>query len=70
MSFYSLELIKAVYYYITYYFFMYFETFVIKSRLTHSAGLKIVNEHVIAVWLFEGKSKYVTKPLMYGPSGN
>ena len=25
---------------------------------------------VFAIWLFEGKSKYITKHLMYGPEGN
>ena len=25
---------------------------------------------VFSVWLFEGKSKYITKKLMYGPEGN
>ena len=25
---------------------------------------------VFAIWLFKGKSKYITKHLMYGPSGN
>ena len=32
--------------YISYYFFMYFKTFLIKLRLTHSAGLTIVNKEM------------------------
>jgi len=39
-----IESIKALYYYISYYFFMNFKTFLIKLRLTHSAGLTIVNK--------------------------
>ena len=39
-----IEVTKAFYYYISYYFFMYFETFVNKLILTHSAGLTIVNK--------------------------
>ena len=38
-----IESIKALYD-ISYYFFMYFKTFLIKLRLTHSAGLMIVNK--------------------------
>ena len=29
-----------------------------------------IQQHVFAIWLFEGKSKYITKHLMYGISGN
>ena len=39
-----IEVIKALYYYTSYYFFIYFETFVVKLRLTHSPGLTIVNK--------------------------
>ena len=41
------EVINASYYYISNYFFMYFETFVIKLRLTDSAKLTFVNEDVL-----------------------
>ena len=37
------EVVKPLYYYISYYFFMYFE---IQLRLTHSSGLTIENEDV------------------------
>ena len=55
---------------------MYFETLVIKLRHTHSAGLMIVNKDVVLSLLFcyydcfKRKSKYITKHLMHGPSGN
>ena len=39
----EIEIIKALYYYISYYFFLYFETL----RLTHSVGLTIVNKDVL-----------------------
>jgi len=42
-----IEVIKAFYYYTSYYFFIYFETFVVKLRLTHSPGLTIVNKDVL-----------------------
>ena len=29
-----------------------------------------IQQHVFAIWLFKGKSKYIRKHLMYGPSGN
>ena len=61
-----IKVIKALYYYTSYYVFIYFETFVVKLRLTHSPGLTIVNKtfcrfFVIAICLFKGKSKYTTK---------
>ena len=55
---------------------MYFETYV-SQYLSHSAGLTIVNKDFlpslfvfIAIRLFKGKSKYVTKRSMYGRLGN
>ena len=36
-------------------------------QLLPARGLRLF---VFAVWLFKGKSKYITKHLMYGPSGN
>ena len=48
-----IEVINAAsYYYISNYFFMYFETFVIKLRLTDSVELTIVNEDVLPSLLF------------------
>ena len=29
-----------------------------------------IQQHVFAIWLFQGKSKYITKHLMCGPLGN
>ena len=29
-----------------------------------------IQQRVFAIWFFKGKSKYITKHLMYGPSGN
>ena len=29
-----------------------------------------LNLFVFAIWLFKGKSKYITKHSVYGPSGN
>jgi len=46
-----IEVIKALYYYTSYYFFIYFETFVVKLRLTHSPGLTIVNKDVLSFFL-------------------
>ena len=42
-----IEVIKDLCYYISYYFSKYFETFAIKLRLPHSAGLTIVNKDVL-----------------------
>ena len=47
-----IEVISALYYYISNYFFMYFETFVIKLRLNDSAKLTFVNEDVLSSLLF------------------
>ena len=47
-----IEVIKALYYYISYYFSKYFEAFVIKLRLPHSAGLTIVNKDVLPPFFF------------------
>ena len=47
----KIENIKALYHYISYYFFMYSETFC-KLRLTHSAGLTIVNKDILSVFDF------------------
>ena len=52
---------------------MYFERFVIKLRLIHSAVLTSVNKEAVSflfVFFFKGKSKYKTNHLTYGPSGN
>ena len=49
---YLIEVIKALCYYISYFFFMYFETFVVKLKLTHSPGLTIVNKDVPPSFFF------------------
>ena len=47
-----IEVIKALYFYISYYFSKYFKAFVIKLRLPHSAGLTIVNKDVLPPFFF------------------
>ena len=66
------EIIKALHYYISYYFFMYLKTFVISDLLIlqdwwlWKETFFSLTFFVIAIWLLKGKSKYVKKQLMYG----
>ena len=58
------------------YFFMYFQTFVIKLRLIFNQRDCEFKKKcalclfVFVIWLFKEQSKYITKHLMYGPEGN
>ena len=71
-----IEVIKASCYHISYYFFLCTSQ---HTRCTHSEGLTIiiiVNKDVLLSLFFcycymmvKGKSKYITKHLMYGLSG-
>ena len=41
------------------------------SRLGyHNAVITRIQQHVFARWLFKGKSEYITKYLVYGPTGD
>ena len=60
-----------------FYFFMYFDTFVIKLRFIHSAELTMAIKElcrlclfIFAIWLLKGKSKCISMQLMYGLSHN
>ena len=38
-----------------------------RDTLMHLLPIRQIQQYVLAMWLFKGKSKYTTKHLMYGP---